>query len=92
MGDFHLRLSRVRGASPTLFGIVTANIQTVMEKTKSTRGGYREGAGRKATGRTKKTITVCLSPDVVAILEQHQGNKSAYIEELIRSDAMRSER
>ena len=48
-----------------------------MKKNKSNRGGAREGAGRKATGRTKKTITLCLSYDVIEMLNAHAGNKSA---------------
>ena len=59
-----------------------------MEELKSTRGGKREGAGRKATGRTKKIVTLCLSYDVVELLNAYPGNKSAYIESLIRADAL----
>ena len=61
-----------------------------MEERKSNRGGAREGSGRKATGRTKKTITLCLSYDIVELLNAHSGNKSAYIESLIRADALLS--
>ena len=56
------------------------------EGIKPTRGGARDGAGRKATGRTKKTVTLCLSYDVVELLNAMSGNKSAYIESLIRAD------
>ena len=56
------------------------------EGIKSARGGARMGAGRKATGRTKKTVTLCLSYDVVELLNAMSGNKSAYIESLIRAD------
>ena len=65
-----------------------SNTCKVMEETRSSRGGKRDGAGRKATGRTKKTITLCLSYDVVELLNAHSGNKSAYIESLIRADAL----
>lgn len=57
-----------------------------MENIKSARGGARIGAGRKATGRTKKTVTVCLSYDIIELLDAMPGNKSAYIESLIRAD------
>ena len=57
-----------------------------MEQNKSKRGGRREGAGRKATGRTKKTVTLTLSETAVEILDRYAGKKSAYIEQLILED------
>lgn len=76
------------GATRPYSVLFSAKVKTIMEKTKSNRGGAREGAGRKATGRTKKTITLCLSYDVVELLNAKSGNKSAYIESLIRADAL----
>lgn len=63
-----------------------AKIRKNMEQNKSKRGGRREGAGRKATGRTKKTVTLTLSADAVAILDRYVGRKSEYIERLILDD------
>ena len=74
-------------ADCTLQQIRTSIDNAGVEIAKSNRGGARKGAGRKATGRTKKTITLCLSYDVIELLNAHKGNKSAYIESLIRADA-----
>ena len=56
------------------------------EGIKSARGGARIGAGRKATGRTKKIVNLCLSYDIAEMLSAMPGNKSAYVESLIRAD------
>lgn len=56
---------------------------------KGRRGGRREGAGRKPTGRSKITVTFSLSPEVVAILRSRGRKQSSYIEQLVLADAKR---
>lgn len=53
---------------------------------KNNHGGKREGAGRKATGRTKVTTTFTLSPDIVEYLKTKGRAKSEYIESLVMAD------
>ena len=55
------------------------------EEHKPGRGGRREGAGRKATGRLRKAIQITLPEDVSEALKE-VGNKSLYIERLIRQE------
>ena len=54
------------------------------EETKKTssRGGRREGSGRKALG--KKAVTLKLSEESVEILSR-QENKSEFVDELIKN-------
>lgn len=54
-----------------------------METTKSKRGGFRKGSGRRATGRTR-AITIRVSEEAVKILNTLGVNKSEYIDNLIR--------
>lgn len=75
------------GRKPCPFGIVGTKVQNIMEKTKSTRGGYRAGAGRKPTGKKKITTTLTFSPDVLAFLRTKGRGQSEYIEQLIKRDA-----
>lgn len=56
---------------------------------KSTHGGKREGAGRKATGRKRITTTLTLSPKVVDYLKTKGRAKSDYVEMLILADINR---
>lgn len=60
-------------------------------QTKNNHGGKREGAGRKASGRSKVTTTFTLSPYIVEFLKTKGRAKSEYIEELILSDIKKSE-
>jgi hypothetical protein len=46
------------------------------------RGGARKGAGRKATGRKVKLITLSLSPEAFEKLKS-VPNKSKFVNELI---------
>lgn len=57
-----------------------------MEKSKSKKGGRREGAGRKPTGKTKITTTLTFSPDVLEHLRTKGRKQSEYIEGLVRAD------
>ncbi len=53
-------------------------------------GGQRKGAGRPPTGRPRKVKTsITLAPALLAHAEK-TGNRSAYIEALIRRDTMRT--
>ena len=52
-----------------------------MDEKKNTRGGKREGAGRKKT--TKKRIMFGASAEVAAIIEQLEGSKSDFINKAI---------
>lgn len=54
-----------------------------MMNNKPTRGGRREGAGRPTTGRTVP-VNFRISEDAAAILATSE-NKSAYIDQLIKS-------
>ena len=52
-----------------------------MDEKKNTRGGKREGAGRKKT--TEKRIMFGASVEVAAIIERLEGSKSDYINKAI---------
>lgn len=58
-----------------------------MEEIKNTRGGKREGAGRKKT--TDKRIMFGASAEVVEILDKLEGNKSDFINQAIIEFAKR---
>lgn len=87
MGNIPLRLSGW-GESPAPFGIVGTKISIIMETTKSKKGGRREGAGRKPTGKKKITTTLTFSPDVLQFLRTKGRKQSEYVESLIRKDMM----
>lgn len=53
-----------------------------MEKNKSTRGGRREGSGRKPTDRSN-VLYVRVNDEAMAIVKM-QPNASAFIEKLIQ--------
>ena len=53
---------------------------------KTTHGGKREGAGRKATGRVRGTHTLTLSPESAEKLKSIGREKSEYIDRLIMED------
>lgn len=50
------------------------------------RGGKREGAGRKASGKVRSCHTLTLSPEADAKLKTVGRAKSEYIERLIMED------
>lgn len=56
---------------------------------KNNHGGKREGAGRKATGRTKITTTLTFSPHIIEYLKTKGRAKSEYVEQLILNDIER---
>lgn len=58
---------------------------------KTTHGGKREGAGRKPTGRVRKTLTLTLCVQAAAKLESQGVNKSEYIERLIIADIAKTQ-
>ena len=51
-----------------------------------TRGGKREGAGRKASGKVRCKHTLTLSPEAAEKLKSVGRAKSEYIERLIEED------
>jgi hypothetical protein len=53
------------------------------------RGGKREGAGRKASGKVRGTHTLTLSPEAAEKLEAQGRDKSLYIDRLIMEDIKR---
>jgi hypothetical protein len=53
------------------------------------RGGKREGAGRKASGRVRGTHTLTLSPEAAERLKSVGRDKSEYIDRLIMADIKR---
>jgi hypothetical protein len=53
------------------------------------RGGKREGAGRKASGKVRGTHTLTLSPEAAERLKSVGREKSEYIERLILADIKR---
>lgn len=53
---------------------------------RSQRGGKREGAGRKASGKVRGTHTLTLSPEAAEKLKSIGRAKSEYIDRLILSD------
>lgn len=52
---------------------------------KTTHGGKREGAGRKASGKVGKSYYLTLSPEATEKLKSVY-NKSEYIDRLISND------
>lgn len=56
---------------------------------KTTHGGKREGAGRKASGKVGKAYYLTLSPEATERLEAQGRDKSEYIERLILADIKR---
>lgn len=52
---------------------------------KTTHGGKREGAGRKASGKVGKSYYLTLSPEATEKLK-NVYNKSEYIDRLIMED------
>jgi hypothetical protein len=50
------------------------------------RGGKREGAGRKASGKVRGTHTLTLSPEAAEKLKSVGREKSNYIDRLILMD------
>ena len=56
---------------------------------KTTHGGKREGAGRKASGKVGKAYYLTLSQEATERLEAQGRDKSEYIERLILADIKR---
>ena len=56
---------------------------------KTTHGGRREGAGRKASGKVRSYHTLTLSPEATEKLKSVGRDKSEYIERLILADIKR---
>lgn len=56
---------------------------------KTTHGGKREGAGRKASGKVGKSYYLTLSPEVTEKLKTVGRDKSDYIDRLILADIKR---
>lgn len=57
---------------------------------KSRRGGKRDGAGRKASGKVRGTHTLTLSPEAAEKLKSIGRAKSEYIDRLIMADISES--
>jgi hypothetical protein len=58
-----------------------------MEAKKNTRGGKREGAGRKPKGESAKIpISLRLDPAVVSIIES-QPNQAEFVEQAVKAFA-----
>lgn len=53
-------------------------------------GGKREGAGRKASGRVRKSLTLTLCVEAAEKLVSVGACKSEYIERLIMADIRKS--
>ena len=53
---------------------------------KTTHGGKREGAGRKASGKVRSSHTLTLSPEATEKLKSVGRDKSEYIDRLIMKD------
>lgn len=53
---------------------------------KTTHGGKREGAGRKASGKVRSCHTLTLSPEATEKLKSMGRDKSEYIDRLILTD------
>lgn len=53
---------------------------------KTTHGGKREGAGRKASGKVRSCHTLTLSPEATEKLQSIGRDKSVYIDRLILAD------
>lgn len=56
---------------------------------KTTHGGKREGAGRKASGKVRSSHTLTLSPEAAEKLKSVGRDKSEYIDRLILDDIKR---
>jgi hypothetical protein len=56
---------------------------------KTTHGGKREGAGRKASGKVGKAYYLTLSQEATERLEAQGRDKSDYIDRLILADIKR---
>ena len=56
---------------------------------KTTHGGKREGAGRKASGKVGKSYYLTLSPEATEKLKTVGRDKSDYIDRLILADIKR---
>ena len=56
---------------------------------KTTHGGKREGAGRKASGKVGKSYYLTLSSEATEKLKTAGRDKSEYIERLIMADIKR---
>lgn len=53
---------------------------------RTTHGGKREGAGRKASGKVRSYHTLTLSPEATEKLQSVGRDKSEYIDRLISND------
>lgn len=53
---------------------------------KTTHGGKRDGAGRKASGKVRSCHTLTLSPEATEKLKSVGRGKSEYIDRLIMED------
>ena len=60
-----------------------------MEEIKKTRGGKREGAGRKAHGATTHAMALKLDNDLFVALSASSLNKNRYINEAVREKMTR---
>ena len=60
-----------------------------MEEIKKTRGGKREGAGRKAHGATTHAMALKLDNDLFVALSASSLNKNRYINEAVREKMSR---
>lgn len=56
---------------------------------KTTHGGKRDGAGRKASGKVRSYHTLTLSPEATEKLKSVGRDKSEYIDRLILADIKR---
>ena len=56
---------------------------------KTTHGGKRDGAGRKASGKVRSYHTLTLSPEATEKLKAVDRDKSEYIDRLILADINR---
>ncbi len=59
-----------------------------MEETKKTRGGKREGAGRKAVGLSTTPMSLKLDNDLYAALNNQGLNKNRYINDAVRKSML----
>ena len=62
-----------------------------MEETKKTRGGKREGAGRKAVGLSTTPMSLKLDNDIYLALKNNGLNKNRYINDAVR-EAMKRDK
>ena len=56
-----------------------------MEEIKKQRGGYREGAGRKAVGVSTTAMSLKLDNDLYEVLSKTSQNKNRYINDAVRA-------